>query len=202
MEIICIGDSLTYGYGVRRTQRWTELATERSGWKLINHGVCGDTTGGMLVRMREILRDLHSGKDERCFLLMGGYNDIFFSGSRFGAQENMGAMVHQLFGAGEMPIVAIGPGISGSQTDNAWADVVDFPMVSKCIRDYCDWLDRFCNTFGVRTIDFRDDFEDAEKGLRVDLYFDGVHPNILGHQIMADRVCKIISIMEQEKMNT
>ena len=180
MEIICIGDSLTYGYGVRRTQRWTELATERSGWKLINHGVCGDTTGGMLVRMREILRDLHSGKDERCFLLMGGY----------------------LFGAGEMPIVAIGPGISGSQTDNAWADVVDFPMVSKCIRDYCDWLDRFCKTFGVRTIDFRDDFEDAEKGLRVDLYFDGVHPNILGHQIMADRVCKIISIMEQEKMNT
>ena len=54
----------------------------------------------------------------------------------------------------------------------------------------------------MRTIDFRDDFEDAEKGLRVDLYFDGVHPNILGHQIMADRVCKIISIMEQEKMNT
>ena len=90
MEIICIGDSLTYGYGVRRTQRWTELATERSGWKLINHGVCGDTTGGMLVRMREILRDLHSGKDERCFLLMGGYNDLvpqIFVGDKFTKED-------------------------------------------------------------------------------------------------------------------
>ena len=202
MEIICIGDSLTYGYGVHRTQRWTELATERSGWKLINHGVCGDTTGGMLVRMREILRDLHSRKDERCFMLMGGSNDIFFSGSRFGAQENMGAMVHQLFAAGETPIVAIGPGIAESHADNAWANLVDFPAASECFRDYCDWLDRFCSTFGVRTIDFRDDFKDGEKETRADLYLDGVHPNILGHQIMADRVCKVISIMEREKINT
>ena len=64
MDMICIGDSLTYGYGVRRAQCWTELASEMSGWTLVNHGICGDTTGGMLVRMREILRE-KSGR-ERC----------------------------------------------------------------------------------------------------------------------------------------
>ena len=201
MEVICIGDSLTYGYGVRRQQRWTELASERSGWKLVNHGVCGDTTGGMLVRMREILREVHGRKDERCFLLMGGCNDIFFSGSRFGAQENMAAMVHQLCAEGEMPIVAIGPGIVESHVDNAWVNVVDFPEASECIRGYYDWLDRFCSTFGVRMIDFRNDFRDAKENIRADLYLDGLHPNAFGHQIMADRVCKVISVMEREKMN-
>ena len=33
MELICLGDSLTYGYGVRRAQVWTALAEQRSGWK-------------------------------------------------------------------------------------------------------------------------------------------------------------------------
>ena len=56
-KILCIGDSLTYGYGVSRGQRWTTLAAEKSGWTLTNHGVCGDTTGGMLVRMRETMRE-------------------------------------------------------------------------------------------------------------------------------------------------
>ena len=36
MEIICLGDSLTYGYGVRRSQCWTELAARESGWTLRN----------------------------------------------------------------------------------------------------------------------------------------------------------------------
>ena len=34
MELICLGDSLTYGYGVRRAQCWTELAARESGWTL------------------------------------------------------------------------------------------------------------------------------------------------------------------------
>ena len=80
--IICLGDSLTYGYGVRRAQCWTELAAKMSGWNVVNRGICGDTTGGMLVRLREILREEIGERDERCFLLMGGCNDIFFSGSR------------------------------------------------------------------------------------------------------------------------
>ena len=42
--IICLGDSLTYGYGVRRAQCWTELAAEMSGWNVINRGICGDTS--------------------------------------------------------------------------------------------------------------------------------------------------------------
>ena len=129
--IICLGDSLTYGYGVHRAQCWTELAAEMSGWNVINCGICGDTTGGMLVRMREILREETGDRSERCFLLMGGCNDIFFSGSSTGARENMAAMVHQLFSAGEMPLIAVGPGIAKGNFPSMWSDLVNFPSAEE-----------------------------------------------------------------------
>ena len=199
--MICIGDSLTFGYGVRRAQCWTTLAEEMSGWTVTNLGVCGDTTGGMLVRMRELLRDLDKKRDERCFLLMGGYNDIFYSGSNAGARENMAAMAHQLFAKGEMPILAIGPGIAKGACPEPWVRAVDFPAAEACIREYDDWLERFCDTFGVRSIDFRGDFAYREGRSGEKLRLDGLHLNTRGHWIMAERVCKVISVMEREKMN-
>ena len=50
MKLICIGDSLTFGYGVRPSQRWTRLCAQETGWEIVNEGISGDTTGGMLVR--------------------------------------------------------------------------------------------------------------------------------------------------------
>lgn len=52
MKLICIGDSLTFGYGVRPSRRWTRLCAQETGWEIVNEGISGDTTGGMLVRLR------------------------------------------------------------------------------------------------------------------------------------------------------
>jgi lysophospholipase L1-like esterase len=199
--IICLGDSLTYGYGVRRAQCWTELAAKMSGWNVVNRGICGDTTGGMLVRLREILREEIGERDERCFLLMGGCNDIFFSGSSTGARENMAAMAHQLFAEGEMPLIAVGPGIADGSYPSMWSDLVDFPEAGKVIRQYYEWLERFCSSFGVRMIDFRGDFRDREGNIRTELYLDGLHLNPEGHRVMAERVAKVLGVMDRETMN-
>ena len=56
MKLICIGDSLTFGYGVRPSQRWTRLCAQETGWEIVNEGISGDTTGGMLVQLRALLR--------------------------------------------------------------------------------------------------------------------------------------------------
>lgn len=50
MKIVCLGDSLTYGYGVPRKDGWVSLAAQATGHTLVNKGVSGDTTGGMLAR--------------------------------------------------------------------------------------------------------------------------------------------------------
>ena len=52
MKLIRIGDSLTFGYGVHLSQRWTRLCAQETGWELVNEGINGDTTGGMLARMQ------------------------------------------------------------------------------------------------------------------------------------------------------
>ncbi len=201
MELICLGDSLTYGYGVRRCQCWTELAARTSGWTLRNCGVCGDTTGGMLLRMRELLAECDGRRDERFFLLMGGWNDIFYSGRRESAQENMAAMVQQLFAVGEAPIIALAPGPGGSDYPHSWSALTDFKASEKLISDYEDWLIRFCDAFGVRMLDFRRDFLSRDGHPRKELYLDGLHPNEEGHRVMAERVVKVISVMERERMN-
>ena len=51
MELICLGDSLTYGYGVRSAHRWSTLVGQALQCEVTNLGICGDTTGGMLVRL-------------------------------------------------------------------------------------------------------------------------------------------------------
>ena len=201
MELICLGDSITYGYGVKRRQRWTDLVEKQSGWKLSNYGVCGDTCGGMLVRMRELLQNLPGKKEERYFFLMGGCNDIFFSGSSTGARENMAAMAHQLFAEGEMPLIAVGPGIAKGNFPTMWSDLVDFPAAGEVVRAYYEWLERFCLSFGVRMIDFRGDFRDREGNIRAELYLDGLHLNPEGHRVMAERVAKVLGVMDRETMN-
>ena len=51
MDILCIGDSLTYGYGVGRPHTWCAIASQLTGWNFINLGANGATTGEMLDAM-------------------------------------------------------------------------------------------------------------------------------------------------------
>ena len=44
MKIICLGDSLTAGCGLRRGENWVELLREQTGDEWINAGVCGSTS--------------------------------------------------------------------------------------------------------------------------------------------------------------
>mgnify|MGYP006328876335 CR=1 FL=1 len=52
--LYCLGDSLTFGAGVRTSEKWTSLvASERL--RTVNLGVPGDTTAGMLARLQKLL---------------------------------------------------------------------------------------------------------------------------------------------------
>ena len=132
---------------------------------------------------------------------MCGCNDIFYSGSSAGAQANMAAMVHQLFARGEAPIVAVGPDLGGINYPHAWCSLTDFQRAEGPVREYADWLERFCDAFGVRMLDFRGDFRDKNGQVRTELYLDGLHPNPEGHRVMAARVAKVIAVMERERMD-
>lgn len=196
MKLICIGDSLTYGYGVHPPQRWTRLCAQETGWEIVNEGISGDTTGGMLARLQRLFPELRA--DSICaehprVLLMGGSNDVFYSGVDTGARANMGTMIQQLLGIGVLPLVGVSLPIDEMHTPKAWAAVVDFPAAAVCIKGYCAWLKRYCATFCVPYIDFRADFLRPDGTVRAELLLDGLHPTPEGHQLIAARLSELLN---------
>lgn len=192
MRLICIGDSLTFGYGVHLSQRWTQLCAQETGWELVNEGINGDTTGGMLARMQGgVLAELREGglgADRPYVLLMGGSNDVFYSGSDAAARGNMGAMIHQLFSVGVLPMVGIPLPADAPHAPRAWAAAVDFEAAERTMKEYCAWLKRYCTAFGVPYIDFCADFLSPDGSIRSELLLDGLHPTPEGHRLMARRL--------------
>lgn len=182
-RLYCLGDSLTFGFGVRRQERWTNLLQEY-GWQAVNYGCNGDTTAGMLARMQAVLADQPRGK----VLVMGGSNDIFYSGDLAGAKANMGAMLQQLLAAGFEPVVGIPLPAVAENAPSQWAQVVDFVKAQSLLTEYCAWLKTFGTSFGVATVDFYGDFVDEQGKPKAELFLDGLHPTAEGHRLMAQRL--------------
>lgn len=189
MKLICLGDSLTFGYGTPVPQRWTTLASEWSGWQIMNRGMCGDTTSGMLSRLRsDIFPEIKRG--DTVVLVMGGSNDIIFSGSSETAKVNIGTIVHHLMCIGVPVLVGIPLPIDWPHVVPAWTQLTDLQKAASINTSYCDWLHRFCSAFNICTINFRTDFLGTDDTVRSELFLDGVHPTPKGHFLMADRLSK------------
>lgn len=189
MKLYCLGDSLTFGYGVSGPQRWIRLAAQSSGWQLVNLGVPGDTTGGMLARLQTQLLPQLAQQRGAHVMLMGGCNDIFYSGSDVTARANLGAMIHQLLTAGACPLVGGPIPLCIGRANGDWAEVVDFPAAAELIRGYRSWCRAYCRAFRIPFVDFYEDFLLPDGSADPALYLaDGLHPAPEGHRRMARRV--------------
>lgn len=186
MKILCLGDSLTYGYGVPRRDCWVSLAALRSGHELVNCGINGDTTGGMLARFASEVLPQRSDR----LLLMGGANDIILTGSDRQARANLGAIAQQAVAKGIRPMLGLPVPVYPSQVPAPWSDMADFFVLEPVFSSYRDWLISFAATFGFQTVDFAVEGLLPPEGGR--LYLDGLHPNQEGHRLMADALCPLL----------
>ncbi|AFA48369.1 GDSL-type esterase/lipase family protein [Acetobacterium woodii] len=185
MKIICLGDSLTFGYQVPRELKWHVIAARKTGIQLVNRGISGETTDGMLVRIK---RQVFDAKPEGV-IIMGGYNDIFFNRSWERAAENMKTMVAQSRVQKIQVYVAIPPPILLPIAFNeGGAEMVDFEKSALMIEDYCQWLKDFTITSQIPALDFRADIDWSAH----DLYLDGIHQSPEGHRRMAERLIEFL----------
>ncbi|MGD9569345.1 MAG: GDSL-type esterase/lipase family protein [Sedimentibacter sp.] len=189
MKIVCLGDSLTYGFGARRSRVWTKIAQDKLGMEIINEGVCGDTTNGMMARFHNAV----SAKSPEAVLIMGGVND-FIVGADFGAvKSNIMSMTHQSVAKYIDPIIGIPTKIDALSVRKDWALFSDFNKVAEELEQYQKWIRDFCKTFNFKFIDFYNEFE-KEAGVEAKgLYVDGLHFNDKGNEILADIFCKAIN---------
>lgn len=190
-KIICLGDSIVYGYGVPRHLCWVRLAAEQTGLDLVNRGVSGDTALGMLSRLE---RDVFSASPD-AVLIMGGANDIVATGSADTARNAVFAMVQQARTNGIVPIVGIPTPIHPPVRED-WAAMFHTESFVAAYEAYFDWLRAFAKALDLKTLDFGAAFLPRIRALggRTGDYYqsDGLHPNAAAQQILAELFCSVL----------
>lgn len=195
MKVLCLGDSLTYGYGLPRDQIWTALAAAGTGVEFVNRALNGNTTGGMLAALH---REMEAASPD-AVVLMGGSNDIIYGGDIGGAKSNLGAMVHIASAACVLPILGT-PLRSCPPIRTEWAAMMDGQETEQMIDVYAQWIRRLSRTFRLPLIDFYQTFPQRiiQHGWALrDCYMeDGLHPNSRGHSVMAEIAAETIMALQ------
>ena len=191
MKIICMGDSITYGHGLSDlSQRWSDLVSARTGHTLVNRGVSGDTTGGMLARCQTQV----FAAPPDAMVLLGGINDINLTGQYRPVCANVVAMVRQAM-AIDLPVI-LGlplPVVPEDMAAFGWDRDSDSFATAQLCEAYAQWLRDFCAHKDLPLADFRSPFLHPDGTAHRELFQDGLHPTAAGHALMADVLCQVLS---------
>lgn len=188
MKLLCIGDSLTYGYDVAYEARWTTILAAMTGMTVVNEGRCGDTTGGMMFRVRHM--DL-SPYD--AYFVMGGSNDILRNVWPDRTLRNMTVIADTL--AREHKPVCLGIPILTKRESAffGWQDAASIDKHNRDLTQYRQWLLDLARERRFRAVDFYDAVVRGEAQYGGSLYADGVHPNERGYAVMARQAAAVMT---------
>lgn len=174
MKIVCIGDSLTEGYLINLKKRWTSELMRETGIEVINSGICGDTTGGMLTRFKKMVLD-HKPTH---VIIMGGTNDVFMGMGIEIIKSNIHVMTRYAKYHGIIAIIGI--------PTPCVEDSFEIEIYEK-INLMRESLKEYALEDGLQTIDF------GKNILNEDFLDDGCHPNEIGHYKMMKEAEKLIT---------
>lgn len=193
MKICCMGDSITYGFPLRNlSERWSDLVAARTGHEVINCGLNGDSTFGMLVRCQRQVFD----RQPDLLVILGGINDISLTGTYRLACGNMVSMIKQAQAEGIHVAVGLPLPISPQDMAKPWdPDRDNERSVGECEK-YAYWLRHYCGERDIPVVDFRGAFFNEDGSVRRELFADGIHPNAEGHRKMADVLCERLETLE------
>ena len=165
-KITCIGDSLTFGYGVSKDKKWIDiLAKELPQYEVLNKGVNGDTTSGLLSS-----RTVDS------------------------AFENLKLLIKESKENAIGTFIGIEPLICADLAKEYWCSYLDYSIINSKISLYRYKILNYCKEKSIDCIDFYDLFENLNSKLENhDMFLDGLHPKEEIHKIMAKEVIKIIN---------
>ncbi|OFI06990.1 esterase TesA precursor [Clostridium acetireducens DSM 10703] len=180
MKIICIGDSLTYGFGVNSGECWVDLLRNKLNLEIINKGINGDTTFGILKRRFE---DIYNYKPSYV-ILMGGSNDFFLGYSIKDVVNNISTLLNELKEKSITPILALQPPILTDMAEVFWCDdSLNYKEVKNNVLKYVNWAKEYTTRNNILLINFHDKFNLIKEDIHK-YYSDGLHLNSKGNKIM------------------
>ncbi len=188
MRIVCLGDSLTAGYGVSKNASWVSLLKHKLNHDIINEGVNGDTSFGLLTRSFKDVIDLNP---DICIILIGT-NDLLMGRSLENTFDNIKTLVHELKENKISPIIAFPPRIVPYLAKENWCDTIDYLKVNNELLKPKGLLLTLCEDGSYKSLDFYDAFYSLGEDNSYKFYLDGIHLNDKGHEIMYNMVIKEI----------
>ncbi|MGB1309123.1 MAG: GDSL-type esterase/lipase family protein [Oceanihabitans sp.] len=172
-KIVCLGDSLTQGYQINEANRWTNLLQNEFAANIINCGISGDTTNGMLARCETVLLQYKPTH----IIILGGTNDLWFGLKNEYILSNIHAMIRQASNYNAIPVV----GIPTTILNNKERNFVKENYLER-ITNFQDMLEAYCLVDNQKTIPFY-------KNMNASHFLeDGLHPNEAGQIIIKNNV--------------
>ncbi len=184
MNIVCLGDSTTYGYMVNRNQVWTSILNNKfknSNIHFLNKGINGDTISSMYFRFD---KDVINEKADT-LILMGGVNDIFL----FKPLENIKRSFIDIVNKSKennIDIITFTP-IPFIKEDFTFFEIGNLEEMASILIEYVNFINSYTKENNIKCIDVYNVFmnEILKEYKYYDLYFDGVHLNIEGHNVFS-----------------
>lgn len=174
MKLVAIGDSITEGYPFSNQESWVEHLAQELKCQVINRGICGDYTSGMLRRFQRDVLDYSPSH----VIILGGANDAYEKIPLESVRSNFKAMEESCRENGITPIF-------GLPTPSLLHEEEQFLI------KYRDWLKNYGAKNGIILVDFFTPFLDRIRvGQGAQLFVDEVHPSIVGYALMGEVVVR------------
>ncbi len=187
-SIVCLGDSITYGFPFRPEESWVALSSKDLGLNMVNRGANGDTTRGMRRRFKKDVVSLNPAY----VIIMGGANDAFMGYSQEKFEENLEAMAAEAINSGICPVIGLPAPV------NLGVFVTDEVGIASCELDgFRELAEEFAAREELPVLDFYTPLLDPETGEAIPAYFcDDAHPSIKGYQALAKASGQLLSNMK------
>jgi len=190
-KIICHGDSLTEACDLDKKHIWPILVEKQLNLRVINSGIGGDTSGGLLARFyHDVVRH-----QPDFVIILGGTNDLWWDLEVNLIQANIFAMACQAQFHKITPIVGLPLPLlmENIRRQEMMAPVGGWQKCIHKLTDLVAALSASARQSDIDCLDFFHPFLD-ENGASHDHYFleDGLHPNMQGHLLMAEKAVELL----------
>ena len=189
--LVCHGDSLTHAGELERRSIWPSLVETRLTVNVVNSGIGGDTSAGMLSRFYPAV--VQHRPD--FVLIMGGTNDLWWDLDLKVIRANIFTMACQAEHHDIVPLVGLPLPIA---VEKARRQEFAAPPdgYERCVEKLAvlvEALSQSAKQHDILCLDFYHPFCDR-RGVAIGKYFldDGLHPNAAGHRLIAERTVELL----------
>lgn len=186
-KVVCLGDSITYGYPFGPQASWVRICSESLQLKMLNKGINGDTAG----QMRRRLRSDALSYNPAYLIVLGGINDAWVGVTFKDFKENVTTIIGETFLNGACPVLGVTSpinviGMAGFPQD-------DIVGLTSDLEAYRDWIREYAASERLPVIDFYTPLLDQKTGKANPSYFvDEGHPNEEGYRKLAENAEKVL----------